>query len=455
MRSANTRGLNLTISCLLLALGLAQSRVALAQPEAPASEPPPVAGSEPEEPKIDPPSSPESSPLPEPTPSPDKQLGAPQPVAAPNQGDAGPAKHGFKVTPTGYLELYYAYNLNKPSNNITAYRGFDNRHNTPTISNAAFGVDWSFDEVSGRVIFQVGSTPSSYYGAEPSLNGSSSTNPTNGELWKLLQEAYLGYKAPVGRGLLLQGGLFLSPIGYEAMAVKDNWNLSRSNLFFGLPFYHTGLRATYEWTDRVSSTLSLFNGWNSVVDNNDAKSVQANVTYTDPRGVSVKALYFGGVERGSGAPEGPYWRHHFEATGQLDATDWLSLAAEVDYGFEPNRIGTSRWLAGAAYARVRPVKRVYLALRADRFNEDLATDGQGRSSEPIFWGGAAWVSSGTATIDVRPVDPLSVRFEYRHDVSESPLFFGQNVRGSGEASSPYIANARTQDTLTLGATAWF
>jgi hypothetical protein len=56
------------------------------------------------------------------------------------------------------------------------------------------------------------------------------------------------------------------------MAVRDNWNWSRSNLFFGLPFYHTGVRATYALTE-LGITAGGYNGWNSVLDNNAEKSV--------------------------------------------------------------------------------------------------------------------------------------------------------------------------------------
>ena len=123
------------------------------------------------------------------------------------------------------------------------------------------------------------------------------------------------------------------------------WSLS--NLFYGLPFYHTGARATYEWTDRISTTFSVFNGWNSVVDNNEEKSIQANVTYKVPDKVLVQALYFGGVERTTGSPEGPWWRHQFDLYGQYDATTWLSFVAQSDNGREPNPNGTPRWVAGA------------------------------------------------------------------------------------------------------------
>lgn len=283
---------------------------------------------------------------------------------APDAGaasDANATPAPARVTPLGYVEAHYAYNFNRPSNGITNFRGFDNRHNSFTLSNAALGADFASGSVGGRLILQIGSTPSTYYSSEPVRPGARGANASGAEVWKYLQEAFVSYKAPVGRGLYLQLGLCASPIGFEVFAVKDNWNWSRSNLFFGLPFYHTGLRATYAWTHELSTTLSAFNGWNSVVDNNEEKSIQANVTYKSADTLMLQLLYFGGVERPTSSPEGPYWRHHFDGVGQYRATPWLSFAGQVDYGWEPNRFGTSRWFAGALYTRIKPVEDVYIA----------------------------------------------------------------------------------------------
>lgn len=443
MNSLRTLG-----NTLLCVAAISATRTAYAQPTPP-SEAAPTAG-----PGLGLPDAPQPVPVPSETAAPPIPS-TPQPVEAP----AAPARSEgptLKVTPIGYVEAHYAHNFNRPSNGITNYRGFDNRHNSFTLANAALGANADYGPVTARLILQIGSTPSTYYLGEPTLAGAGGANASSAELWKYLQEANVSWKAPAGRGLLLQMGLFPSPIGYEVFAVKDNWNYSRSNLFFGLPYYHTGLRATYEWTDELSTTLSIFNGWNTVVDSNEEKSLQTNVTYKVPSKLLVQVLYFGGVERPSGArPEGPYWRHHVDAFAQYDATTWLSLAGQADYGWEPNRIGMARWVAGALYARIKPVERVYVALRGDRFHEHLATDGGGRSSAPIFWGGVEWVSSATATLDVRPSDHLSARLEYRHDMADTPLYFGRNVQGDGSTTAPYVANARTQDTLLLGATAWF
>ena len=371
-----------------------------------------------------------------------------------------PAGPGAAATPTpaatpfvlgGYAEVFYEWNFNKPSNGITNFRGFDNRHNTFTLSNVALDASWDLVGLIGRVTLQVGHTPSTYYLGEASLPGASGANATGPELWKYVQQAYVGYRFGLGRGLTVTAGLFLSPIGPESMAVKDNWNWSRSNLFFGLPFYHTGVRATYALSDEWAVTLAGYNGWNSVGDHNDGKSVSAQVTFTRAN-VIASILYFGGVERPHGTPEGQPWRHLADAHLMWHATPWLSLLAHANGGFEQNEFGQSAWGAGALYARFRIIEPLFFAVRGDIFYEHVAENASGRAA-PIFWP-APWVSSGTATVDYRPHERLSFRIEYRHDHAGADLYFGGNVAGDGSAT-PFVTNRASQDTVMIGATTWF
>jgi hypothetical protein len=112
-----------------------------------------------------------------------------------------------------------------------------------------------------------------------------------------------------------------------------------------------------------------------------------------------------------------------------------------------------------------------VSLRGDRFHEHLATEpstaqppgqasGQptatGRSSTPLFWNGVEWVSSLTATVDVRPHDNISFRAELRHDQADGSLYFtSAPLQGDGSARAPFVPNGRAQQTALLGATAWF
>ncbi|HKO90051.1 MAG TPA: outer membrane beta-barrel protein [Polyangiaceae bacterium] len=344
-----------------------------------------------------------------------------------------------------YVEAFYQWNFNKPSNDLTNYRGFDNRHNTFTLANAVLDAQWDVHDVFGRLTLQIGHTPSTYYLSEPERSGSAATNASDKELWKYLQQAYAGYRFL--DALAISMGIFLSPIGAESMAIKDNWNWSRSNLFFGSPFYHTGARASYVWGDAWTFMLAATNGWNSVVDNNVHKSIAAQATYARTR-IALSLLYFGGVERPRGAPEGQPWRHLFDAHATWHVSSWLSLLAHANAGFEPNHFGSSRWGAGALYARARVFEALYLALRGDAFFEHVP-----EGASPIFWP-VAWVASGTATLEYRPVEHVSFRAEYRHDQAEGAMFFGGKV-ATDESSGAFVANRRKQDTITLGTTAWF
>jgi hypothetical protein len=356
-----------------------------------------------------------------------------------------------KITPIAYVEAHYSYNFARPPNGITAYRGFDNRHNTFTLSNVAVGAAWeAAPDLSGRVVLQVGHTPSSYYANEPALRGAAGTNGTDGQLWKLVQEGFIGYRPK--KKLLLQLGLFLSPIGPESMAVKDNWTWSRSNLFFALPYYHAGLRGSYELSHEWTATLAVYNGWNNVVDDNEAKSVSSHLTYAVRDLFTAQLLYFGGVERPAGSPEGPYWRHLFDAWAKVEILGRIALMAHANGGWEPNRFGTSAWAGGALYARVQTSDWLALVLRVDRFWEDVGASASGRA-RPLFWGptdsGKSAVASITVTAEARPRDNFAVRLEYRHDEAESNLYFARR-----DPFDPGQPNARSQDTLTLGATTW-
>jgi hypothetical protein len=369
-------------------------------------------------------------------------------LAAPEENE----KSTPRVTFGGYAEAFYQWNFNRPVNGVTNFRGFDNRHNSFTLSNVALDATWDVHDLVGKLTLQVGHTPSTYYLAEPALAGASGANASSAELWKYVQQGYVGYRFGIGRGLLFQMGLFLSPIGPESMAIRDNWNWSRSNLFFGLPFYHTGARLSYPLSDAWTATLAVYNGWNSVVDNNDEKSVSGQITYTIPDKLALSMLYFGGVERPRGAPEGRAWRHLFDTHVTWQMRSWLAILAHVNGGTEQNRFGTSVWIASAIGTRIRLHPKVFLALRGDVFRERAPESSAGKAAT-IFWP-VPWVASGTMTAEFRPHERVSMRLEYRHDEAAGKMFYGPVA--NGVASTTSIEPDRSyQNTVTLGATTWF
>jgi hypothetical protein len=378
----------------------------------------------------------------------DAGLAVAEVAPAPQVTTAGSPAVTVKVG--GYVDLFYSLNFNFPSNLVTAYRGFDNRSSSFTIEDAVLDTTGSFGPVSARIALQVGHAPASYYLAEPNLAAQAGVGASSPFGWQLLQQALIGYQVPVGRGLLAEAGIFLSPIGVEVVSVKDNWNYSRSNLFFALPAYHAGARFTYPLTERWTAVLHIANGWNDIVNKNPYPCFSGLLTYTVPDRFALNLLYFGGVEQATGAPEGQPWRNLFDSYATWQVTSWLELAAQADTGFEHSKLGVSYWYAGAAYVRTHPVGWLYVAARADYFHETAGANEHGTASRLFF--PADNVASQTLTLEFRPVDHLSLRVEYRHDGSDSPMYYRGTVPVVG--GTP-VLTATDQQTLTLGASAWF
>jgi hypothetical protein len=323
----------------------------------------------------------------------------------------------------GYVEAFWQWNFARPRSRITNFRAFDNRHDTFTLSNVALDVGWDDGRVFARVVGQVGHTPSTYYAAEPVSPGSDGANASDASTWKYVQQAYLGYRfALFARTATVEAGIFLSPIGPESMPVYQNATWSRSVLFYALPFYHTGARATYEVSKAWKLSLAALNGWNSVVDNNRRKSLAAQALYTTEV-LTLSLLYFGGVE-GERA-----WRNLFDAHATWQPVDTLALVAHTNGGFE---LDGARWAGGALTLRVTPFQAWTFALRGDALGENSR----------LFYP-AARVGSATATVDFHPVDHISFRLEYRHDQASGPIYFRERT------------TTRRGDTITAGATAWF
>jgi hypothetical protein len=272
--------------------------------------------------------------------------------------------------------------------------------------------------------------------------------------WRFIQAANITAKAP--HDFVIEAGLFPSPIGPEVFAAKDNWNWSRSNLFYGLPFYHLGGAVSHPIGDTPwTAKLAVYNGWNQIEDTNGYPSLAASAAYSEGK-TSAQLLYFGGVERPNGAPEGQPWRNLFDAVIQVAVTSDVTLMAHVDAGIEPNQIGTSSWLAGAVYAKFQLTPQLFAAVRGDYFDEHVpSTTGRPplQTATPIFWP-VDWVAEGTATLAYQPVDHVALRLEYRHDQAEANAYFGGTV-ATDPMTMTAIPNRDMQDTVTLGATASF
>jgi hypothetical protein len=80
-----------------------------------------------------------------------------------------------------------------------------------------------------------------------------------------LKQAYVALRTPVGNGLDFKMGVFDSIIGYESSESGNNPNYTRSFGHSIEPSTHTGLLATYRFTDWFSAAAGIANTVNPVI----------------------------------------------------------------------------------------------------------------------------------------------------------------------------------------------
>jgi hypothetical protein len=253
------------------------------------------------------------------------------------------------------------------------------------------------------------------FGSAADLMASASGQFLKESPYKNIEEAYGSYLAPVGKGLTIDVGKFVTNAGAEVIEAKDDWNYSRSLLFqLAIPLYHSGVRLTYSPNDKVTLMGGVINGWNVVNDNNTGKSVMASVTYKPTGSLSLIENYIGGPEQPN---DNSNWRNLSDTVLSYTVNPQLSLMANYDIGHDTFATVSTQWQGVAGYAKYQANKYVALIPRLEFYH-----DPQGFST-----GLDQNLSDVTVTLEVKPADNFMWRIEYRGDFSNQSPFINSSA----------------------------
>ncbi len=338
----------------------------------------------------------------------------------------------------GHVAVSYNYNIRDPKSKNNSLRLFDDRADQFDINQAEFYLEkptteaspigFGVDVLLGRDAKKIHST---------GLGIDSGDDPTKTEPFDLTQ-AYVTYKVPIGRGLDMKAGKFVTLHGAEVIRRTGNFNISRSMAFaYAIPFTHTGLMGTYSVTDWLSTTLGIVNGWDNTDDNNRGKSFHGMATVTPPF-LKDFTLTLGGTWGAEfDGKEGPK-RGLLDLIATYKPITPLTLTLNYDYGrqgeaFEDN--GPSAvWHAVAAYAVYDLTDRLSVGVRGEYFKDQdgYRLPGAAPGKELQVWG-------TTLTGRYKLFDHVFASVEYRHDEARhNKLVFD---RGDG------TKNANSQNTI--------
>ena len=365
---------------------------------------------------------------------------APAAPAGPLDGIAGVLKG---ATVNGLVDGYYGFDFNTPGNRTAGLRLFDNATNQFGLNLIEIGLDKTPDSTS-RLGYDI------TLGFGNAMNVVNSSDPGGVGFAQYLKSAYASYLAPVGKGLTLTFGKFVTPTGAEVIESNKNWNYSRSLLFnYAIPFYHFGLSAAYTFNDKYTLTGYLVNGWNNLVDSySSGKTGGLSFAWTPNKKTSLTETWLGGP--GATPADGGSWRNLSDTVLTYTPNSKLSLMANVNYGRVEKPVGFTGpvdWFGIAGYAKYQFNPLWAVAGRYEYYNDHtgFTTSGfqilPGPTYVPTLVGQLRQhINEFTGTVERKFAQHLITRAEYRFDDSNNSHAFVKN-------SSSF---AGTQSTVAAG-----
>ena len=356
-----------------------------------------------------------------------------------------------------YLDGYYGWNFNRPVGRVNLLRSNDVLSNNFSLNQVGLVLEREPDVAGGR---RWGGRVDLMFGQNTETMQGGAQNEPRPQVYRNIFQAYGTYVFPVGSGLTVDFGKFYSSLGFENNYAYDEINYSRAFFFDYLPFYHMGVRTTYNVNDKLTVQHWLVNGSGQTEDFNGSKSNAFLFTVRPTKTVSWNLNYYFGQENrdlvpayNPGLPSfatqpglsltpipGPKpdgKTHIFDTYASWSPTSKVTVAGEADYvvsrQFDAGL--PSHVLGGAGYLQYHVTPKFSLAGRFEYLKDRGG----------LFSGTTQDLKENTLTATYQLIDGFQIRLEHRRDFSNQPFFL---------TATPGLLK-KEQNTATLGLIWWF
>ena len=331
-----------------------------------------------------------------------------------------------------YVQTGYTYNGNASSltnvpgdpgseNNL---RGYDHKANSfgLDLAEIVLAKDPATSVIGYKVKVSAGETAKLMHATGLGTQPTGTANPESFDI----TEAYISYTAPIGKGLRLDMGKMATYVGAEVIEAIDNPNYSRSFLFvFAEPTTHTGVKASYVFSDNVNASIHILNGWDNATDNNTGKCFGTSINVSAGDLFSAYINYMQGPESDNNNHD---QRSLLDLVATIKPVKPLSIILNYDNGKQDN--------SGAASAKWNGISGIVKYDINDTYS--ISVRGESFDDKDGFRTGTAQkLTEVTVTPEIRLAGGLIVRPEYRHDSSDKQSFDN--------------GTKKSQDTIALNA----
>ncbi len=334
----------------------------------------------------------------------------------------------------GAVDVYGDVNFNLPADHDNWFYGVGTtgkNGNEFSVNFASIDISKAPEPVGFHLWLGAGTGPYVVHESEPagSVGGVA--------VWEYVQAASVSARIPVGNGLIVEGGIMPSFIGFEGLASWTDWTYTRSYSAEFSPYYDCGVRVAYAFTDHFSAQVRFLNGWQSIGDVNNAKSYGAQVAWTYDRWSLTLNGYAG--------PDLPNddvdWRFFGDVVVTVAPWKSIQFALEMSGGTQQQPgLPNANWGAVALYARWDFLPKLAAVVRGEVY----------RDAYGLISGTQQTLTEFTGTLAYTPWPPLLLKLEGRYDHSTADVFTGSVLT---PGASPQKLSS--QVLILLGAVAQF
>jgi hypothetical protein len=159
-----------------------------------------------------------------------------------------------------YVDAYYAFDSDKDKS-LRQFSSLSPYRDEFRLNIAQLSLTYNTDNIRG--------TFTMHFGDIPRVNW-----PYNNQY---VQEANIGF-SPY-KNLWIDAGYFLTHIGCEGLPKNNNFSSFSLQSYYE-PFFQSGVKISYDFSDKFFACLHILNGYNVLDDNNKNKSAGLQLTYT-------------------------------------------------------------------------------------------------------------------------------------------------------------------------------
>ncbi|HYG50745.1 MAG TPA: porin [Flavobacteriales bacterium] len=318
------------------------------------------------------------------------------------------------LTFSGYVEVYYSYDLSNPDSHERPFFFYNfNRHNELNCNLGFLDANYATDYVRANFSLMAGTY------AQYNLAGEQG-------LLKNVYEANAGFKLSRKKDVWLDAGIMPSHIGFESAIGKDCWTLSRSLCAENSPYYQSGVKLSYtSLNNKWYLSVKYLTGWQRIqrVPGNHTPAFGTQIGFKPSSNVTLNWCTYAGNEQPDTMA---LWRYFNHLHGIFQLTEKFGITTGFDIGFQQHRDslskidGMSNWYTPVVIFQFKPSAKIRIAARGEYYvDEDgvIIPTGTKNGFKTLGY---------SINLDYLPVENAMLRFEARGLSSEDKIFMLDN-----------------------------